>query len=81
MFSLPEIIPLLISYHVPDGTCPRVRLLSPDDPDVLRPAAILVSVDSAFTEKETGHVWIRPTEEFLDGRFERVLSSQPEAER
>lgn len=27
---------------------------------------------TVYRNIETGHVWVRPTEEFLDGRFERI---------
>ncbi len=30
---------------------------------------------TVYRNIETGHVWIRPTEEFLDGRFERLAEA------
>ncbi len=27
---------------------------------------------TVYRNEQTGHIWVRPTEEFLDGRFERL---------
>ena len=28
---------------------------------------------TVYRNVETGHIWVRPTEEFLDGRFDRIV--------
>ena len=31
---------------------------------------------TVYRNVETGHIWVRPTEEFLDGRFEQVVEAE-----